>query len=195
MADSVNDFRFEEALGTKGISLPSPEEVSDVKSPGYSYTDAGLGMDLEQLGQQQTPRKRRRWGRTFMTLTLLTGLAVTGVHFRDLISKQVQRLYHAARARVESIDFNRSAEARAEAQVRTPYKLSVRTKPRGASVFVQERMGTRTVERRLGRARRNFSPMLPPGEHTIVLRKRGHRTVTVNVSAESSVVDVALPRL
>jgi serine/threonine protein kinase len=187
--DSMNEFAFGDALGTKGISLPKPEDISEMKNAGYSYTETGLGMDLEQLSPPPAPRKRRGWGKTIVTLGLLAGLAVTGYHFRDYISEQVQRLFHAAR----EVDFSSDASARSE--TRAPYQVTVKTNPRGASVFIQERMGTRTVERRLGRAHRGFSSVLPPGGHKLVLRKRGYRTVTVDVTVENSVVDVSLPRL
>jgi serine/threonine-protein kinase len=182
--DSVSDFRFGDALGTRGLRLP---RVSDRDSEGGEY--AGLGIDIRQIRQSEPQRKKSGWGRAIVTIGVLAGLAGAGYHYRDYLQERWQQLYAIGKEKIQSIDLGEGADARAEKS--RPYHVSVDSDPPGAIVSVQEKIGTRTVERRLGRTGKGFSSILPPGTHTLVISK-GRRSVTVEVSETNNAINVNL---
>lgn len=186
--DSVSDFRFGDALGTRGLRLP---RVGDVRFGGVEEEHEDRpGLGTRQISSQM-PRKQRRWGRRLVTLGLLAGMATAGYHYRDYLLERWQQLYAYGKEKIESIEASREANARTEAP--GPYTLSVNSNPPGAIVYVQERIGTRVVERRLGRTGNGFSSILPPGQHTIVVRG-SRRSVTVDVTEANRMINVDLTR-
>gem|GEM_PF-3122368 len=167
----------------KGSSSSSVEvtNLSEIREADYSFS-----FEEEERPVYRTmERKKSKAGRFIVSAAVAAAISLGVYHYYEPIEKTVRGWIQAVK------ENGKENEKPAEEEKAVAYPVKIESTPSRAHVYVEQNLGGRKVQRPLGRT--PFTKTMPPGNHTIILKRWGKEAV-IEVSADNNIHTVELQR-